>query len=342
MRSAPGSRWRWALALFLTVGLTAIATHLIDRRLHLSAVDIKIDWDLWVVLTAIGTVGATIVATWLAARARTTERGAIARVVAAWITDDYTPRTDISAYQRTVRVHLANESNEPVYDIDVCVFLGPPYFPVGPLAAPAQLSTIPPRRELVFDISIPLLAFEETWSPRVEMSFTDPWQKRWWRGIDGELSKIPRRPGRWVRGKPELAELQLGSETVNNPMFIALLFLNSLDNEEFDLEDTKLLLAPEAEGWEDVEWDSFRDGLQGYRPTSMVDYPAPQIARVKLSGDPQYEGMRVEGEPIVLEKSAFMTLTFVADRGWRVFGVGGAVRSEQILFPPGALDVGST
>jgi len=46
------------------------------------------------------------------------------------------------------------------------------------------------------------------------------------------------------------------------------------------------------------------------------------------------------GEGAQLKIFQFMTLTYVNDRGWRVFGVGDSYRPDEILFPPGTFDEG--
>ena len=72
----------------------------------------SLTWDLWTVLTAVGTVGATLVALVLALRAWTQEKGATARFVSAWVTDEYEPRSDGSSYKRVAQLHVANESSQ--------------------------------------------------------------------------------------------------------------------------------------------------------------------------------------------------------------------------------------
>lgn len=100
----------------------------------------SLTWDLWTVLTAVGTVGATLVALVLALRAWTQEKDATARFVSAWVTDEYQPRSDGSSYKRVARLHIANESNEPVFNAMVNVHIGRDSTPLGPLAAPAPIA----------------------------------------------------------------------------------------------------------------------------------------------------------------------------------------------------------
>src|SRR5690606_498177 len=115
---------------------------------------------------------------------------------------------------------------------------------------------------------------------------------------------------------------------------VALMFLGGLRDEGTKTEELLVLLAPEAPGWAEVNWDELRAELVDFQPTSMVDYPAPRIARVKLSGDKSLEGKQVEGEgkPLGLGVYMFMTLTLDPHRGWRIFGVGNSVPPDAINF----------
>jgi hypothetical protein len=69
----------------------------------------------------------------------------------------------------------------------------------------------------------------------------------------------------------------------------------------------------------------------------MVNYPAPYVARVKLSGDTSLQGKTVMSDDQVRLTGPvmFLTLVFSPDRGWRVFGIGNTVPPDRILFPEG-------
>ncbi len=301
----------------------------------INALPWTLTWDVWTVLTAIGTVGATLVATILALRSWIREKDATARFVSAWVTDEYQPRDDGSAYKRMVQLHVANESNEPAFNAMVNVHIGRGETPLGPLAAPAPISVIPPRRELVFDISVPLLAHADSWYPRATLTFADPKGRHWLRELNGELQDVSRQRLRWSRKPGQGDERQIGNqESLFNPMLIALMFLSSLRDEETKTEDLFVLLAPEAPGWANADWDKLKSELANFQPTSMVDYPAPRIARIKLSGDKSLEGKRVEGsgKPLELDVYMFITLTLDPHLGWRIFGVGGSVPPDAIYF----------
>lgn len=293
------------------------------------------DWHLWIALTAFGTVGATVVALYLSFDAWRQNKEATARVVSAWITDTYEPRRDGSSYERTVKMHLANESNEPVFAATPNVQIGEGQVDLGPLSAPSPISVIPPRRELVFDISVPLLAHANSWNPTVSLVFNDPKGRRWLRRSDGTLENVTRKKSRWSNRRQKMDERVLGDDNVLNPMFITEAFLEGLQQVDPTFNNMEPLLAKSAaKEWAEVDWVELRQEVNGYRPTSMIDYPAPRIARIKLSGDPNLEGRRVQGHGrgMKLAVFIFLTLVFEPARGWRVFGIGNAVRPDQINF----------
>ena len=294
-----------------------------------------VEWEVWTVLTSVGTVGATIVALVIALRSWLGDKDSAARVVSVWVTDDYSPRDDGRSYTRTVTVHIANEGEQPVFDAHLIVKLGRDRTPVGPLSAPTPISVIPPRRELTFDISTSLLAHSNSWNPVARLYFSDPRGKRWLRDEEGVLTNISKLRSDWSESERPADEGQLGDESLLNPMAIALGFLAELAAPDMNPRDILVALAPEASGWDGVDWDNLREELDNYSPTSMVDYPAPRIARIKLSGDKSLEGHVVEGEGLKLEDYMFMTLTLVPDRGWRIFSIGDNV-------PPHAIDFGGT
>lgn len=298
----------------------------------------KVDWklggDVWSALTAVGTVGATTVAVILSVQSWVREKNSTARLVTAWISDSYLPRNDGDSYIRTVKLHIANEANEPVFDGTPNVQLPEAGASLGPLSVPSPLSVIPPRRELVFDISIPLLAHPNSWRPVVTLSFTDPHGKRWKRQSNGDLSNITKRKSRWSTSNQSFNQAELGDISTLNPMMCAIGFLNALRNPQRTDDSMQPFLAPLATGWTSLNWDDLNNELENYQPTSMVSYPAPRIARIKLSGDTALEGKTVEGDGVglQLENYLFLTLTLDPKNGWGVFGVGGTVQPNQIFF----------
>lgn len=327
--------------VLVTVSLIAVggAIYLV---LSGGSVEIEIETSVWEVLTAVGTVGATIVAVWLAARAISDQRAAVARVVSAWVTDDYTGNTGSSSYLRTVIVRIANEGNEPVFNVHLNVIIGAGVS-LGPLSAPAPIAVLPPRRELQFNISLALLAHASTFNPRAELTFYDPRGRQWLRDEQGRLKEITGKKARWrpLDIDDPLAQAQMGNPLDPlNPMAVTLRLLSLLRQEgpDFDLGALQTeVLAPEAaSGWGAMDWDQFRHDLAAYQPTSMVSYPAQYLARVKLSGNQKLAGKQVKGESgMLLTDVMFVTLTFAPDRGWRVWGVGNAVEPHHIQYPPG-------
>ncbi|HBV10435.1 hypothetical protein ACFO7V_07105 [Glutamicibacter bergerei] len=297
-------------------------------------VDWKLGGDVWSALTAAGTVGATVVAVVLSYQSWVREKNSTARLVTAWIADSYAPRPDGDAYIRTVKLHIANESNEPVFDGTPNIQLLDTGASLGPLSVSSPLSVIPPRRELVFDISIPLLAHTNSWQPAVTLSFIDPRGKRWKRESNGNLTNVTRKKSRWSTSAQSFNEDELGDISPLNPMVCAFGFLNALRDPQRTNDSMKPFLASLAAGWDSVKWDDLNDELENYQPTSMVSYPASRIARIKLSGDTTLEGKRVEGDGggLQLKTYLFLTLTLDPNNGWGVFGVGGTVQPNQIFF----------
>ncbi|MGX5771753.1 hypothetical protein ACWKWN_13465 [Microbacterium trichothecenolyticum] len=296
------------------------------------------DWDVWVVATAVGTVGATLVALWLGARGLRVERDRISRVVSAWVTDEYLPEADGPRYRRRVMLHVANESDEPVFDARVSVLVGEPGIRLGPLSAPGRISVIPPRRVLLFDISTPLRAHRDSWSPRVDLYFSDPVGRRWLRDAAGNLRDVTSESSSWERLE-SVDERQLGDqETPENPMMVAMAFLAGVQDPNIELKDFAITLAPEASGWAETDWEAVRSDLHDYAPTSMVDYPAPCIARIKLVGDVDLQGQSVAGEGMEVRNLMFLTLTRSSSQGWRIYAIGGQLRPDDIVLPQDAFE----
>lgn len=332
-RAKPVLRVGAAVVAFVSVAaITGVAT----RSLQLE-VTVDANSTGWDVLTAIGTLGATGVALWLAVAEWLRGRTTGARLVSAWVTDDYEPAGTADHYRRRATLHIANESDEPVFNAHVVVIAGAAATRLGPLSAPSPIAVLPPRRELTFDLSVPLLAHDDSWNPRAAVTFGDRAGRRWIRDEDGTLRRVSGR-ARWADTTYPEHELQLGNETLNNPMMVAMWFLAGLrEGEVADPEGFELALAPEASGWVDVDWETLRATTADFQPTSMVDYLTPYIARVKLSGDVTLQGKTVTSDDWVRLPGPVMhlTLTYAPDRGWRVFGIGDPVPPDKILFPKG-------
>lgn len=322
----------WVVGLLF---LFSIAVIVITRGLEVTW---NLQWEVWTAATALGTVGATGVALWLAARGALRERDQIARLVSVWVSDEYLEREDEPAYRRRVTLHVTNESDEPIFNARVNVIVGDPPVRLGPLTAPPILSVIPPRRELTFDLTVPFRAHQGTWSPRAELHFSDPSGRRWNRTATGELLDVTAKESTWS-ATALFDERQFGrQDSAENPMLVAVGFLNSLaDN--IPPAELSIALAPEAAGWVEADWADLRERLDGFRPTSMVDYVTPCIARVKLVNAPELEGHTVEGEGMTLpSEMQYVTLTRSASRGWRIFSIGGSNSPDEIPLPEDAFE----
>lgn len=331
-----GDRVLEVLGIVLLVAVLALV---VSRGLGLEpSIAWTATWDIWVVATAIGTVGATAVALWLGARGIRKERDRVSRVVSAWVTDEYLEEADRRSYRRRVVVHISNESDEPVFGARVGVIVGEPAVRLGPLSAPALIAVIPPRRELLFDVSTPLRAHPGSWSPRAELYFTDPFGRRWLRDASGNLRDVSRARSSWADSE-SLDERQLGDQgSLENPMMVALAFLAGAQDPSVDVDYFAITLAPEASGWGATDWEAVREDLRSFQPTSMVDYPAPNIARIKLVGDVELQGKSVAGEGMEIQHVMFLTLTRSSSVGWRIYSIGGLMRPDDILLPEDAFD----
>ena len=208
---------------------------------------------------------------------------ATARLVSAWVTEEYRPRGEGSSYSRVVVLHFSNESHEPMFEGSVNVHIGLHATPVDPLAAFSPVSLIPSRRELSYDTSISLLAHEDSWNPRATLQFSDPPRRRWLRSLDGDLRGIRAQKMKRSKSQHDGDERQLGDQYPRfNPMLVAVLFLKLLREKYTTCERLSPRLAPEARGWGATDLRLPRDAFANFQQTSMVDYPAPRIARVKL------------------------------------------------------------
>lgn len=318
-------------------------------------------WDAW---QAFGTVGAVAIALLLAlyegVRARRAERAlasereqrlksdrfATAALVSAWIETQYEPSRDGTHYLRRGTLHLANESNEPVFDVHVVVGVGQPVVQLGPLAVPTPIPVLPPRRHRSWDISLGLLAFggglQIPSDPVAKIYFSDAQQVRWKRDFEGRLGELD-------VGQPEQRPTedegveQLGHPSNSfNPIWTAMAFLNLIRRDDPPATASELApyLAEKASGWDTLDDSGVRvlgEDLADYGMAAHAWYPAPQVAYVRLV----HEG----GQNIVTSAAGYievraqiMTLVFYSGLGWRVFSVGsGATEPDWIEFPPGTI-----
>ena len=318
-------------------------------------------WDAW---QAFGTVGAVAIALVLAlyegVRARRaekalasereqrlkSERFATAALVSAWVETQYEPYPDGTHYLRRGTLHLANESNEPVFDVHVDVGVGQPVVQIGPLAVPTPIPVLPPRRHRSWDISLGLLAFggglQIPSDPVAKIYFSDAHQVRWKRDFEGRLSEL-------VVGQQEQRPTedegvqQLGHPSNSfNPIWTAMGFLNLIRRDDPPATASELApyLAENASGWnalDDSAIQALGEELAEYGMAAHAWYPAPQVAYVRLVQE-EDQDLVPSAAGYVEVRARVMTLVFYSGLGWRVFSVGaGATEPDWIEFPPGTI-----
>ena len=320
----------------------------------------------WSMLTAIGTLSAVVVSVifgllgWIRSqkdrseliglrqeaaeretREAEAERRRVVGLVTAWITEEYRRDPRIEGYRRTVTLHIANESNEPMVNITANVSLGDRTRLIGPLSVPMPIVVLPPRRELTWDITTGVQAFEDNHSPLVELAFTDTDGRRWLRDVQGGLKE---NTGKGVvhfsDDDPSTALAQLGlPDPWRNPMVSAQEFVSALwqDPSEYDLEEFLVCLDPIAEGWKG-EWtdqrvDELRATLSELQNlATLAWYASPEVAYARIFSD---QSLRIVSEAGVGAPihGAFITLVFREHLGWKVFAVGPRFTPDQIHFP---------
>jgi len=323
---------------------------------------LKVDSDVWQIYVAAGTFLAVatsvtfgIIEGFKARRDRrelvqlrrateVKERTAVASLVSTWIVDEYAPDPARHSYRRTVTLHVANESSEPVFNSTVSVYLGDESRLIGPLGAPSPIPVIPPRRELTWDITTGVQAFSDNTDARAELGFSDAASRRWLRTINGELKETTGKSVIHYRAEnPERADAQLGDpDFYRNPMAVAQAFAMLFwgDPDDFSLDVLRRLLDEEAKGWEG-DWDDarvqeLRDQLTKFgNLATLAWYASPKVAFARLFTDDALGRATDAGTGLVVE-AQIITLTHHDAIGWRVFGVGPQkYRPDEIKFPDG-------
>lgn len=320
--------------------------------------------DWWEAATAIGTVGAVIVALLLAwresRRARRAEKALAAEqtrqraaleeaqssMVSAWVEIEPAASSEGTHYERRATVHVANESDRPVYNANVCIGVQNDtdrWTPVGPLAVPLPLPVLASRSRQSWDITLPLLACSiEAGNfmsgPTAAIAFTGPSGQRWTRNFDLALTRQSKEgEAALFAVDPEHGEEQMGQiENGFNPVTTVLLFLNALRREEGpDWELLSALLDPSAKGWKKMTEEQWAEVVEPWSELGIaahVHYPAPRIAYVKTLTD-EAADQRLEGAGYVKVPMTIFTLRFVRGSGWKVFSVGGPTSVDMIEFP---------
>lgn len=277
------------------------------------------------------------------------EHRAAASVVSTWVEEAFIPNEDTSAYIRHAVVNISNEGTEPVFNLTSLIGVrddaGQDVRAIGPLSVPTPIPVLPPRRQLSWDITIPLFAHGDVVSPCATVAFSDPNGNRWVRDFDGSLKETTGQDARLFDASDENAEeaiKQLGTiSDAYNPMAVALLFLSccTADETDFDLASFQSTLAPEAPGWSNLTAESIstlREELTDYGLGSFATYPAPFVAYIKIIHEQDKDLQLVAGEGLVMHVK-ILTMTFNFERGWRVFGYGPPIPPNRILFPSGTL-----
>lgn len=308
------------------------------------------DYAQW---TAIGTVGAAALALILAliqagiaivlsVRRRRAARQKVASLVSAWVERTYAPSPDGDYYRRTVHLHVSNESDEPVYRVEVVCGIGVDggTIQLGPLSAPRVIPVLPPRREFVYDVTMGVLGFgdyghDSFRSLVAEVSFRDHEGKRWERDFDGGLSLVEKpRAAVLFEAQSELIAAQAGPlDSAYNPRGLVFAIAHAASDDDMSDEDFRQLLHGQAPGWRqasDEEVAAVRDLLQTANVATHAWYPTPRIAYVRL-----IESLPGGG---VSDRAHILTLVWRNGRGWTLFG-SGPFLPWDVPFDPGELDV---
>ncbi len=293
----------------------------------------------------------------LVAAQQLSQRRAIARLVSAWIEKRYEPAEDRTHYKLKYVAHIINESDLSVSNVSPCVaiFFGDSIEQkptiLGSLSLPRRIAVFPPRRELEFDLSIPLQAHRRLddesglmeYEPRLEIRFTDPSEISWVREYDGRLVETRDVATHFLAITDDAEVLaQVGPGHAYNPMSVALSFLTTLTDESINdsvaISRLKKILSPTAEGWKPVTSNTLqtlREGLSDYSLATHIKYPVPNVAYIRLIQNMPESVMVSKGVGIALPAQV-ITLTFTQELGWRVFTFGGGgTPPDRIHFPDG-------
>ncbi|MEU4361980.1 hypothetical protein [Promicromonospora sp. NPDC023987] len=308
------------------------------------------DYEFW---TAVGTVAAVVVAlgvalaqavlaTVLSIKRRRLARRKVASLVSAWVKHAYIPSSSGGYYRRTVSLHVANESDEPVFKVEaICgIVTESGTIRLGPLSAPRIIPVLPPKREFVYDVTMGMLGFgdfaHDSFHGLVaEVGFRDHEGKRWERGFDGSLQVVKKpRMAVVTEARDDLAVAQAGPiDNPYNPFGLVLALAHVASDEDVDDEQFHQRLANEASGWAETNANdvvAVRNMLRTANVASHVWYPTPRIAYVRLLDElPGGAGP---------QRAQVLTLVWRNEKGWTLFGLGPYL-PWMIPFPPGELEV---
>lgn len=309
-------------------------------------------FEIW---TTIGTVGAVVVALLvalvqatvaiaLAINRRSRARRKVASLVSAWIEHEYKPSNEGSYYRRTVTLHIANESDEPVFDIQVVNGIEAPDSTIrlGPLSAPRIIPVLPPKREFVYDVTTGMLGFgnlaHDAFNQFVaELTFRDHEEVQWERDFAGNLKKMKtdefHNQSRIAEAQDDVFYAQAGPiDNPYNPLGVVFLYANAASDDHISNTKFRKFLVEHAIGWKKLSDEDLQAVRKTLRSSSLalhVWYSTPRIAYVRLINDPDDEQHNLD--------ATVLTLVWRNGKGWRFFGIGPFLPWD-IGFAKGELD----
>lgn len=292
------------------------------------------NYDFW---TSVGTVGAVVVALLVALTQATVAivisirrnllaRRKVASLVSAWLEHVYLPSEEGTYYRRSVTLRVANESDEPVFNVEVTCGIETEdgVIRVGPLAAPRVIPILPPKREFVYDVTMGMLGFgqfaQESFRGLVaEVGFRDHQDGLWLRDFSGKLGKFSRHSkSSLVEANDDISFAQAGPvEHPYNPLGTVLAFTAAAGDGDVNAQEFRGLLASHAPGWGEVSEEDLRQVRKVLTTANLalhVWYPTPRIAYVRLIDSQVIDHSR--------QAATVLTLVWRNNLGWRFFGVG--------------------
>ncbi|WP_312349945.1 hypothetical protein [Actinomyces sp.] len=159
-------------------------------------------------------------------------RKSVASLVSAWIETTYEPSADADYNRRSVTPHLANEANEPVFNVEVICGIATENGVVqaGPIEAPRIIPVLPPRHEFTYGVTMGILAFgpvaNEAFRTLVaRVGFRDHEGERWERGFQGKLTHVAHpQPAEITAAQTDLMRAQTGpTDNQYNPLGLSSL-----------------------------------------------------------------------------------------------------------------------
>ncbi len=181
---------------------------------------------------------------------------------------------------------------------------------IGTLGIPSQVPVLPPDADMDWDVTAQLAHFPVQGSLWIEIMFRDPAGVEWHRRFDGVLLERRRRSSiKAVAESKELEEAyeQLGQPSPENPIWVAMSFLQALRDERGDekqLESLRSMCTPESrESWGD--FSDVRSAVADRGIGTFPEYPAPGVCYVRLPDSPSRLGKATGPVPV---DAAVMTL----------------------------------